>query len=547
MTALLTNTGLPFLEEATWGMHLCQFYENGQDLLDVQVPYFKAGLDNDELCVWITSEPLGEGEAREAMTKAVPGFERYLRRRQMEIVPSTAWYRPDGSFTPRGALMAGSRIRAVARKRFPGLRVSGNAGLLCRGGWEVLTRRVAEADGVTGEYRAMTICSYPLALCGVWESLDLMATHQLALVKRGGAWQVVKNSALAGMSTALKETAERYRTLFEDSERRYRLLADNTSDVIWVTDMDLRPVYLSPSVTRLLGYTVAEALEGDLETMLTADSRRRARATFRKVMALELAQPGGRSGAGDLELQFRHKDGSLVWVDATVGFLRDSSGRPVQILGILHDISGRKQADERLQHSMGMLERTVESAIQAIASTVETKDVYTAGHQRRVTQLACAIALEMGLPAPTCRVIRIAGLLHDLGKISLPTDILTKPGQLTHLEMAVIRTHPQVAYDVLKRIESFDRIALVVLQHHERMDGSGYPSGLRGDQILPEARVLAVADVIEAMFSYRPYRPALGLDRALDEVSRNSGSLYDPDVVSACLKLFHQGNFQFAD
>lgn len=134
MTALLTDTGLPFLEQATWGMHLCQFYETGQDLLDVQVPYFKAGLDNDELCLWITSEPLGEGEAREAMMKAVPGFERYLRRRQMEIVPSTAWYRPDGSFTPRGALMAGSRIRAVVRKRFPGLRVSGNAGLLCRGG-----------------------------------------------------------------------------------------------------------------------------------------------------------------------------------------------------------------------------------------------------------------------------------------------------------------------------------------------------------------------------------------------------------------------------
>lgn len=547
MTAGLTNTGLPFLKEVAWGMHLCQFYETGQDLLDVQVPFFKAGLDNDELCVWITSGPLGEGEAREAMMKAVPGLDRHLRGRQMEIVPAKAWYRPDGSFTPQGARMAGSRIRAVASRRFPGLRVSGDAGLLCRGGWQDLTRRVAEADGVSGEYRALTICSYPLALGGVWESLDLMASHQLVLIKRRGEWQAVENPPLAGTRTAVTETADRYRTLFEDSERRYRLLAENTSDVIWVTDMDLKPVYLSPSVTRLLGYTVAEALGGSLETMLTTDSRTRATAAFREVMAQETARPGGSRETRDLELQLRRKDGSLVWADATVGFLRDSSGRPVEIMGVLHDISQRKQAEERLQESLGMLERTVESAVQAIASTVATKDVYTAGHQRRVTRLACAIAREMGLPAEACHVIRTAGLLHDLGKISLPTDILTKPGQLTHLEMAVIRTHPQVAYDVLKWIESFDRIALVVLQHHERMDGSGYPSGLHGDQILPEARVLAVADVIEAMHSYRPYRPALGLERALDEVSRNSGTLYDPDAVSACLRVFQRGSFQFGE
>lgn len=547
MTAGLTYTGLPFLKEVAWGMHLCQFYETGQDLLDVQVPFFKAGLENDQLCVWITSGLLGEGEAREAMMKAVPGLERYLRGRQMEIVPAEAWYRPDGSFTPRGARMAGSRIRAVASQRFPGLRVSGDTGLLCRGGWQDLTRRLEEADGVSGEYRALTICSYPLALGGVWESLDLMASHQLVLIKRRGEWQAVENPPLASMRAALTETADRYRTLFEDSERRYRLLAENTSDVIWVTDMDLKPVYLSPSVTRLLGYTVAEALEGSLETMLTTDSRTRATAAFREVMAQETARPGASRETRDVELQLRRKDGSLLWADATVGFLRDSSGRPVEIMGVLHDISQRKQAEERLQHSLGMLERTVESAIQAIASTVATKDIYTAGHQRRVTRLACAMAREMGLPVESCHVMRTAGLLHDLGKISLPTDILTKPGQLTNLELAVIRTHPQVAYDVLKRIESFDRIALVVLQHHERMDGSGYPYGLRGDQILPEARVLAVADVIEAMHSYRPYRPALGLERALDEISRNSGKLYDPDAVSACLRVFQRGSFQFGE
>ena len=188
-----------------------------------------------------------------------------------------------------------------------------------------------------------------------------------------------------------------------------------------------------------------------------------------------------------------------------------------------------------------------EGTIQAIASTVETKDPYTAGHQRRVTQLACAIARGMGLSSDRMRVIRTTGLLHDLGKISLPADILAKPGNLTELEFAVIRTHPQVAYDVLKNIESFGQIAEIVLQHHERMDGSGYSSGLHGEQILLEARILAVSDVVEAMFSHRPYRPALGLQKAREEIAQNSGTLYDPEVVETCLSVFDQTGFEFGE
>ncbi len=548
MTTTLTNTGIAIAASVPWGTHLCHFYETKQDLLDVLVPYFKAGLDNDELCVWLTSDPLAESEARAAMVQAVPGFDGYLERRQMQIVPSSEWYRSDGSFTAQTAAGADrNRTSSGAKKRYAGLRATGCAGSLCHGGWEDW---------------ALTICSFPLALFGVRESLDVMARHQLALIKHDGVWQSVENAAHGMTAEAQTETKDIYRNLFErgqhanevsadqafeDIEQRYRLLADNASDVIWVTDLNLRPVYFSPSTTRLLGYTVAEAMEGNLDTALAPDSLERALAAFHKAIDWDAARPGGASKAGTLELQFRRKDGSLVWVEATVSFLRDSRGKPVRILGILHDISRRKQAEEQLQHSLDTLERTVESAIQAIASTVETKDVYTAGHQRRVTALACAIAREMGLSGDTLHVIRTAGLLHDLGKISLPTDILTKPGQLTKLELAVIRTHPQVAYDVLKNIEGFDRIALAVLQHHERMNGTGYPSGIDGEKILLEARILAVSDVIEAMFSYRPYRPALGLQKALEEVSRNSGSLYDRDVVDACLAIFRQGRFKFAE
>ena len=311
--------------------------------------------------------------------------------------------------------------------------------------------------------------------------------------------------------------------------------------------MNLRPIYFSPSVARLLGYSVEEAMAGTIETRLTGPSFEAAVDTFARLLELEKREPGRLSGSGKLELQFKRKDGSLVWVDATVTLNRDSRGRLVEILGVLCDISERKAAEERLHHSLSVLETTMEGTIQAIASTVEMKDPYTAGHQRRVTQIACAIALEMGLPGDSVRDIRTAGLLHDIGKMALPTDILTKPGALNDLELAVIRTHPSVAYNVLKNIDSFGRIAEIVLQHHERMNGSGYPAGLHGEEILLEARILAVSDVIEAMSSYRPYRAALGLDRALQEVTKNSGILYDPDVVSICLKVVPQTGFEFGD
>lgn len=536
MDPRLSKTGIGVVDTLPWGTHLCHFYESKQDLLDVLVPYFRTGLENNELCVWVTAAPLDKPEAREAMKQLVPQFDGYVERGQMEIIPHTDWYLQDGSFSQQRVVdTAGNRIATMANKGYSGLRASGNVGWLQKQGWEDFTRFEEAVDRVIGEHQMMAICSYPLAMCGVRESLDVMKNHRLALIKHQGDWQVIENSVQIKTEAALR-----------DSERRYRLLAENVSDVIWVTDMNLRPIYFSPSVTRLLGYSVDEAMAGTVETRLTDASLEAATETFARVLALEEKERGRASGAGTLEMEFKRKDGSKVWADTTVSFLRDSSGRPVEILGVLRDITERKKAEERMRDSIGALERTMEDTIQAVASTIETKDLYTAGHQRRVTQLACAIAEDMGLSRDRIRVVRTAGLLHDLGKISLPTDILTKPGRLTEIEMAVIRTHPQVAYDVLKNIESFGQIAEVVLQHHERMDGSGYPSGLHGEEILLEARILAVSDVAEAMFSHRPYRAALGLDKALEEIERNSGVLYDPGVVSACLRVFRDKGFEFS-
>ncbi|MCX7843973.1 MAG: HD-GYP domain-containing protein [Candidatus Bipolaricaulota bacterium] len=176
---------------------------------------------------------------------------------------------------------------------------------------------------------------------------------------------------------------------------------------------------------------------------------------------------------------------------------------------------------------------------------MDLREPYTAGHQRRVAELACAIAQELGLSAERIQGLRVAALLHDVGKaLFVPIEILSKPGKLTDLEMALIREHPRAGYEILRRVEFPWPVAEIVHQHHERLDGSGYPRGLKGEAILLEARILAVADVVEAMSSHRPYRPALGVEAALAEIREKAGKLYDPKVVEACLRVFARG-FQF--
>jgi PAS domain S-box-containing protein len=211
----------------------------------------------------------------------------------------------------------------------------------------------------------------------------------------------------------------------------------------------------------------------------------------------------------------------------------------------LESIIERKKAEEELKNSLGKLQKAMEGTIQAMAITAEMKDPYTAGHERRVSKLACAIAKEMGVGEKDLDAIRMASAVHDLGKIYVPAEILSKPGKISEIEYSIIKTHPQVAHDILKTIDFPWPIAKIVIQHHERMDGSGYPAGLAGKDILLEARILGVADVVEAMASHRPYRPALGIDKALDEIIKNKGKLYDSAVVDACLNLFNKTGFKF--
>lgn len=214
----------------------------------------------------------------------------------------------------------------------------------------------------------------------------------------------------------------------------------------------------------------------------------------------------------------------------------------------LHNIAikqAHKKAQEDIKHGLGKLQRTLEETVNALASAVGQRDPYTASHQQRVTKLAVAITSEMDLPRNQVLGIRIVGLLHDIGKIAVPAEILSKPAQLTHAEFGIVKEHSKVGYDILKSIEFPWPVAEIILHHHERIDGSGYPQGLLGEDILLEAKILGVADVVEAMCSHRPYRPALGVDQALEYISQNKGSLFDPQVVDVCVRLFKEKGFRF--
>ncbi|MFC2019810.1 HD-GYP domain-containing protein [Chloroflexota bacterium] len=200
---------------------------------------------------------------------------------------------------------------------------------------------------------------------------------------------------------------------------------------------------------------------------------------------------------------------------------------------------------QRMRGEHGELQKAMDGVVYAVSLVVETRDPYTAGHQRRVAELARTLAREMGLSEWQRMGIYIAGLLHDVGKIAVPAEILSKPGKISDYEFNIIKNHPHVGHEILKKIEFPWPVAQAILQHHERMNGTGYPEGLSGEDINLEAKILAVADVVEAMSSHRPYRPALGLDSALSEVSQKSGVLYDPEVVEACLRLFRDDRLKF--
>ena len=479
------------------------------------------------------------------------------------------------------------------------------------------------------------------------------------------------NPAILGNAVDITER-KRAEEMLKESENKYRLLADNIQDVIFVLDMNLKYTYISPSVKIMRGYEPEEILkQQSIEHTLTPSSRDLALKTFSEIMELE------KSGRRDemplsrtLQLEMRRKDGTTVWTEVNFSFIRDENNQSVGIMGVTRDITDRKKAEDELRKSearyrglfehmsegfaycrmifdngepqdfiyldvnnafetltglhnvigkkvsevipglretdpqlfniyarvsltgksekfeifvealkmwfsisvygpekehfvavfdviterkqaekqlyqtLDRLKKAVGTTIQVLGTASEARDPYTAGHQKRVADLARTIATEMGLPTNTIEGIRMAGSIHDIGKLSIPAEILSKPTKLTDLEFSLIKEHPRSGYEMLKDVESPWPLAQIVYQHHERMNGTGYPRNLKGDDILIEARIMAVADVVEAMASHRPYRPGLGIESALEEIEKNKGILYDNDIVEVCLRLFREKGFQ---
>ncbi|MFZ5449930.1 MAG: HD domain-containing phosphohydrolase [Thermodesulfobacteriota bacterium] len=236
----------------------------------------------------------------------------------------------------------------------------------------------------------------------------------------------------------------------------------------------------------------------------------------------------------------------LGWLEVYSFPWRDyREGKIIGTINYLRDITYRVRVEEEREDSLKKVQKTLDGTVTALASLSEKRDPYTAGHQQRVAQLACAIAQEMKLSQNVIEGLKVIGCLHDIGKMAIPAELLCKPCKLNKNEFNIIKVHPQNAFDILKDIEFPWPVAKAILQHHERLNGSGYPSGSSGNDIILEARILAVADVTEAITSHRPYRPALGVEKALQEVSQNSGFLYDQNIVDACLTLFKKRSFDF--
>jgi PAS domain S-box-containing protein/putative nucleotidyltransferase with HDIG domain len=325
----------------------------------------------------------------------------------------------------------------------------------------------------------------------------------------------------------------------KNSEERFRALVESAHDAIITADGRGNIVSWNRSAQTTFGYRAEEVIGRPVTLLMPGKYRQAHQAGLERLLSLGNACYLGRT----MELQGLRQDGKVFPLELSLATWQVSQG--IFFTAIIRDITDRKRTQRALELSVKKMKKAVQATVRALTAALEMRDPYTAGHQKRVTDLACAIAGELGFTEEEINGMRMIGFLHDIGKIAVPTEILTRPGKLSEQELQIIKTHAEASYNILKGIEFPCDVAEAIVQHHERLNGSGYPKGLSGSEILIQARILAVADVMEAMASHRPYRPALGIEAALKEISKNRGILYDPQVVDACVRLFTEKGFTF--
>ncbi|RUR22997.1 PAS domain S-box protein [Legionella qingyii] len=320
-----------------------------------------------------------------------------------------------------------------------------------------------------------------------------------------------------------------------ESESRFRILSSHSLIGVFIVQDELF-TYVNSALASVFGYTSGEMIGMNIRNLAHPDEIYRMNDTVLK-----------RSQEIDIPLHFEFlgvkKNGEQINLEvySSETILENKPA----VIGSVLDITERKLAEQQLKNAYTNLKKSLDDTIVTMAKIVELRDPYTAGHQERVAQLAVAIATEMGVDPNLIEQLKMAAIIHDIGKINVPTELLSKPGKLADLELQLIKTHVQSGYEIVKNMNLLPDVAQIIYQHHERLDGSGYPNHLKGNDIRLEAKILAVADLVEAMSSHRPYRPARGIDVALDELCKNSGELYDPEVCKTCIKIFKENKFKF--
>jgi response regulator RpfG family c-di-GMP phosphodiesterase len=367
-------------------------------------------------------------------------------------------------------------------------------------------------------FHRQEILQFATALSEKWQAeLKLRNIHQ----QMEGLVGERTKALLQTNKQLVKEVEHRQETekALHMSEINFRNMINSNADGILILDENSIVKFMNPAAESIFG-TKAEHFVGQTFEHLIIPE---------KPTELDITIGDGKSMVAEMRVMETEWEGQNVYVAS------------------LRDITDRKRMQQRLQLGLDNLKDVMDGTIRAMALAVEMRDPYTSGHQHRVAELGQAIAEEINLSAESIEGVYMAASIHDIGKISLPAEILSKPIKLTEIELKMIQAHSKVGYDILKGIDFPWPIAQTVLQHHERIDGSGYPHGLGENEILIEARIVGVCDVVETMASHRPYRPAMGLDKALGEVSTNKGKLYDEQAVNACLKLFNERGFRFSE
>ncbi|MFO7667489.1 MAG: PAS domain S-box protein [Desulfobacterales bacterium] len=346
---------------------------------------------------------------------------------------------------------------------------------------------------------------------------------------------------LVGAIETLHDITDRRHAIdaLRTSEKKYRDLYDFLPIPVYEMDLEANITSANKAMFKAFGYKEDDIKKGlNACHILSSEPADKSEASIQRLLSEEKIE-----GA---EYTLKRKDGSL-FPAIIISSINTLWGKPRDIRGVIVDITERKLFESELNKTAEKLRKNLIGTMQTLSLTIETRDPYTSGHQKSVSKLARSIAQEIGLSADTIDNIRMAGAIHDIGKMAVPAEILSKPGRLTSIEMSLIRTHAESGYNILKDAELPYPIAEITLQHHERMDGSGYPLGLKGDQILLEARIISVADVVEAISSHRPYRPSLGIDIALEEIERNKGLFYDVRIADACLRLFREKGYKIGN